>query len=422
MDSSIKINSSLYKVLILLLVILSCQSEQLLAQYSMGLHSTVLKWIVNYSVFFMMIYDYLYCGIYKSKDYKWCRIFFIWVIISVIRGVFEVDCYWTCKQLINGILMCSLPLIAIFFRDPLFVSSALRDLNRWMFFLYVFVFVWILPFKYPFFLLPFIVFYIAFFELLPTKWRLVVLYFFIIAFLGLDDRSFLVKIGISFLALCAVHFRNHISDGFVKTIHFIIYLFSIILLTLGLLGSFNVLQDLSKKGMENVSIKKLDNSGSIATDTRSFIYEDVFGAALDSGYVVWGNTPARGNYSYFFFLRGNDDAYENLNGKYERFANELVHLNIFTWLGIIGLILYSMIYFSASYLAVYKSNSFYIKMVGLMIAFHWGYGWIEDVNTFTIQNFWLWMMLAMGLSPQFRRMSDKNYEEWFLSIFCTKRS
>ena len=130
--------------------------------------------------------------------------------------------------------------------------------------------------------------------------------------------------------------------------------------------------------------------------------------------VLYGRTPARGNDSKSF---GTFNSEILRTGKYERFKNEVCHLNIFTWLGIIGIILYSSIYFVSSYRAVFNSRNKYIQFIGLLISFHWAYGWIEDINNFDILTISLWMMIAMGLSYEYRQMSNKAFKLWARNIF-----
>lgn len=168
----------------------------------------------------------------------------------------------------------------------------------------------------------------------------------------------------------------------------------------------------------NMSKKKIVNGqvveDDLSADTRTFIYIEVIKSALQHNYVIGGRTPARGNDSMAF---GALNAEELKTGKYERHSNELCHTNIFTWLGLIGVVLYSLIYLRSSYLAVYKSNNIYIKFLGCFIAFRWAYGWIEDINRFDIANISLWMMIAMGLSVQFRNMNNKEFANFIKKIF-----
>ena len=74
-------------------------------------------------------------------------------------------------------------------------------------------------------------------------------------------------------------------------------------------------------------------------------------------------------------------------------------------------------YFRSSYLALYRSNSYFIKLIGVFIAFHWAYGWVEDATKFAILNISLWSAISMGLSSQFRAMSDKEFLKWLEGVF-----
>lgn len=151
----------------------------------------------------------------------------------------------------------------------------------------------------------------------------------------------------------------------------------------------------------------------LSVDTRTFIFEEVATSALRHNYLIWGRTPARGNDSRVF-------GYASETGKNERHSNEVCHPNVFTWLGIIGLLLYSFIYFQSSYLAFFKSRSIYMKLLGLFIAFRWAFGWIEDFNRFDIANISLWILIAMGFSKQFRQMDNLRFKRWLYNTLSLK--
>ena len=197
----------------------------------------------------------------------------------------------------------------------------------------------------------------------------------------------------------------------------------VVLLFLGLTGTFNIFEGLSLKNEGKYEITRTVDGKNVtddlSADTRTFIYKEVISSAIKHDYVLWGRTPARGNDSVFF---GRFSAEELGTGKFERHSNELCHTNVFTWLGLVGLILYSCIYLRSSYLAVFKSNSIYMKFLGCFIAFRWAYGWVEDFNRFDIMNVSLWMMIAMGISIRFRSMSNRDFYLWVLSIFDMKDS
>ena len=214
------------------------------------------------------------------------------------------------------------------------------------------------------------------------------------------------------LFACGIYAHRFIPNNVIKIIHGAFYIIPIVLLYLGISGTFNIFEDLSSYQGKYVE-KKVENGEfveeDLSTDTRTFIYVEVIESALKHNYVICGRTPARGNDTIFF-----EDNDMIKTGKNERFMNETCHTNIFTWLGLIGVVLYSLLYFRASYLSIYKSNNIYIKFLGLFIAFRWAYGWIEDVNNFNILGISIWMLIAMGLSNEFRLMNNKDFKKWLL--------
>jgi len=106
-----------------------------------------------------------------------------------------------------------------------------------------------------------------------------------------------------------------------------------------------------------------------------------------------------------------------LTGRYERISNEIGLANVFTWTGIIGVVLFSLIFFRASYLAVNRSKSIYAKMLGIYVAFRWLYSWIEDVNDFSLNYFMLMVMIGLCFSESFRNMTNKDITIWVRGIF-----
>lgn len=199
-------------------------------------------------------------------------------------------------------------------------------------------------------------------------------------------------------------------------LHWFFYVIAVLLLYLGISGQYNFFKDGvsgggDRTGKYEYTNKDTGKSEDLASDTRTFIYQEVITSAVVHEYVLFGRTPAMGNDSDFF---------DNINKSYNkptRFMNEVCQPNIFTWLGLVGVILYSLIYLRASWLAMYRSRSFALKVIGCLIAFHWAMGWMEDTNLFNISNISLWMTIAMGFSEKFRGMSDGEFVLWFKQIF-----
>jgi hypothetical protein len=183
------------------------------------------------------------------------------------------------------------------------------------------------------------------------------------------------------------------------------------------MGVFNVFKmDKYIKGEYKISrsTKGEEKEESLTTDTRTFLYEEVLESAVKHNYSLLGRTPARGNDSASF---GSFLADELNTGKMERFSNEVSILNVFTWTGLVGVILYFFIFIKASYLAINKSNNIYVKIIGLYVAFRWTYAWVEDFSRFDLSYLFLWIMIGMCFSRAFRNMTDLELKLWVRGIF-----
>ena len=241
--------------------------------------------------------------------------------------------------------------------------------------------------------------------------------------IDLGARTQVLMSAVVFVVALAYRLKRIIPIWLMKLGHISFYLIGITLLYLGLSGEFNIFEEVfeGNKGKYYSEEKVVDDrivKEDLADDTRTFIYKEVIRSAVLHDYVVFGRTPARGNDSRQF---GDDFAIDLKTGLYERHSNELLHTNVFTWLGLVGLVLYSMFYFRASFLAVYRSRSFALKLLGCFVAFHWLYGWVEDFNRFDINNFTIWLYISICMSEQFRKMSDKEFIVWLKSTLGKKQ-
>ena len=374
-------------------------------------------WLIDFSLLSMLVwYIFRNRTLLFSREYILCTLYLMWACLGVFRGCMKASNYWEYKQLFSGILMTSLPCFAYLFREPRINYLVLKRWNYVMPILFIVFFIWVCSPGCYFYLLPFILLYGCFFAKLPGKWKLIVGIMLMAFCLDITARSNLIKVAITVATAVAFYLRRFIPNIVYKIVHWFLYLSIPVLLGLAATGRFNILEDMSSSNEGKHVTVVGDEEQDLSDDTRTFIYIEVIQSAIDNNYILFGNTPARGNYSESF-VAGEYAMNEDLTGKGERHANELVHLNIFTWLGLVGLILYSIIYLQSSYYAVFRSNSVFLKLIGCTIAFHWVYGWIEDYNSFTVQNIWLWMMIGMGLSKKFRNMDDKKFSRWFIMLF-----
>lgn len=412
---------STLKILSLLIIIVSILSVQ--AWLNLPLGTTILSWIVNFLIIAIIIRFYVFnkreivSSYISSTNNKILEVYFFWLIICIIRGAFIAENYWEWKQLIIGIQSLSLPLFLYIFTVPLIAMYVLKFWFKYAIFIFVLICPFLSTVSYHFYLGP--VFIVGcLIPLIPKKWMIILISLLVfMLFVDWGARSQVIKSAVVLLVAIGIYFRSYITLKMLKIAHLACYICPIVLLILGLSGTFNIFEGLSSNKGKYVEKKVVNGQvveEDITADTRTFIYKEVIESALKHNYVIWGRTPARGNDSMTF---GTIQAEELKTGKYERHGNELCHTNVFTWLGLIGLFLYSLIYLRSSYLAVYQSKNIYIKFIGCFIAFRWAYGWVEDLNNFSIMNISLWMMIAMGLSIKFRNMTNLEMKKWVQSIF-----
>lgn len=367
----------------------------------------------------------LICGLKNKRLFNpifiplW--LWLIWTIISIFRSFFAVEIYWDLKALLSNIPCLFLPVFCLVFDDQRFTSSFLRKWN-YLFIVHIaLLLLGIVEKENAHLLLGAGYFlYASFFFLIPKmRWKAIVLVLLAIMLSDIDARSQVIKA----IAVTAVGIASLFSGPFIKWVARIgsvsLYPLAIVLLILGITGEFNIF-DHEDHSFDNITrivdgrvVEKEITGG---PDTRTFIYVDVIYSALKNDYVWFGRTPARGNDGDVFFAHMGTGELEP-DMRLERYKNELCHLNIFTWMGLVGVFLYSIIYLQASILSLFFSNNRYMILLGGLTAFNWFYGWVENCNNFDMMDLAIWMIIGMCISKKFRKMSDTEFSLWFKSIF-----
>jgi hypothetical protein len=123
---------------------------------------------------------------------------------------------------------------------------------------------------------------------------------------------------------------------------------------------------------------------------------------------------ARG-YNSITFGEWADEVTQTSRG--ERQSCEVSILNVFNYFGIIGAIIYICIFSQATWLAIYKSNNDYVKLIALYVSFRWLIAWIEDFSNMDLNYLFLWIMIGMCFSVTFRKMNNIEFNSWLKAIF-----
>ena len=381
------------------------------------LNNTTLWWTISaliLTVFFFA--NYYFFDKRNDKNLRVVWIYLFWNAVCIVRGMFVAEIYWDWKGLIGNAMALMLPIVAYWATNKIMVQSLLAFYVKYalpIFLLFAFI---IRTDAYGFYLIP-ISFLLLFLPALTLRQKLLVLFLTAVV-IGADlgARSNVIKFGVPLLILIIYYLRKKISVKTLEVIRISLFILPIVFFILAVTGTFNIfkMNDYLKKDYTTFGVDEEGNRVelSVTTDTRTFLYIEVLQSAIKNNYWLLGRTPARGNDSDTFGAI----EYE-LTGRDERLTNEIGLANVFTWTGIVGVILYLLIFLRASYLAVNKSKNIYAKMLGIYVAFRWLYAWVEDVNNFSLNYFMLWVMIGLCFSYTFRKMTNKEIVIWIRGIF-----
>ncbi len=382
-----------------------------------SLDNTTMRWgisIMILIIFFLTRYSFFDKRNEDNMIIVW--IYLLWNAVCIIRGMFVAEIYWDWKALTGNSLALLLPIVIIAATNKNIVQSTLFFYMKYMFPLFLLFIIILRVDAYGFYLIP-VAFLLLFLPALTKKDKILLLVATAIV-LGADlgARSSILKFGIPLVILVLYYLRKKLPSNIFEVIRIILFIAPLLFFALGVSGVFNVF-NMKEYIKGDFTMTAIDNRGNMVeqdmrTDTRTFIYEEVIESAIDNNYWLLGRTPARGNDSYTFGLY----AYE-ITGRNERLSNEVGLANVFTWTGVVGVVIYSLIFFRATFLAVNRSKNIYAKLLGIYVSFRWLFAWVEDLNDFSLNYFMIMSMLGLCFSYSFRNMTDIEATVWARGIF-----
>ena len=374
---------------------------------------------------------YFYYLIYKNRkeaniipDYKKImNLYLLYVIFTFIRGFWVIE-FWTddTRSLVNGTLLMLMPIIIWYFSNPDKFSQLLSFWSKkWIVPSIIILLLFFVKEGYAHLLAP-AYFLILFYKELPKKYRRCVwIILAMVIYGGLSARSnvlrFAIVVLLSYLFIVKQIFRNlkRISWSFFAIL-------PIVLLLLGTLGIYNPFEALSNNANLNINLAEAqDKTGTVIQkaneDTRTFIYEGVLATSLKNDSWLIGRTFVRGyEVDQLFGVEAYQIIFER-TGRMERISCEVGILNPFTWMGLIGLLLYSLMILAPSWYGVFRGRNKYVQCVGIILAFRFMFSFIEEMQTFGWNTITLWLMVAMCISPKFLKMSNNEMKIWIYSTF-----
>jgi len=339
------------------------------------------------------------------------RLLIAWNILTIINGAFKAEDYWDWKYLatttgfallipfaiITGALyaycqqLFSLMITRIFvFSYIAILLSVKADPARELFPRCFAVTVWFFLLAIPY---------------VKTKWKIAITIAAVVsALIALDFRTNIIRISFAFVLTAMYYFRRIIPLALLKTGGLLLILAPFIFLFLGITNQFNIF-----KPTDNIDDYEIayDNGteANLATDTRTFLYEEVFSSMSNNGTLLFGE-GATGKYKTQYFE-------DQLSSKKGRMGTEVGFLTALLFSGFLGVLLYAIILFFAVYYGIARSNNFFSKMLAIFLAFRWITFFIEDYIQYDMNFFFIWLSIGLCLSRGFRTLTDADVVNYF---------
>lgn len=280
-----------------------------------------------------------------------------------------------------------------------------------MFYVYLFVILILFHFSGGVFLPYF--FYIPLFFALPQKRKLLPLFLCVVAFVFPGQRMILLRIVITIVLFLLMKYSLLDKKKIVNFLAAILMILPFIFFILALKTNYNIFESNSKT-MEIISY----GEENMSADTRTLLYQESIDSSIRNRYELFGRTFGYGYDSQWQVGRNNIFRNKYASEEFAQRNAEVFILNIYTWMGLFGVILFYILFSRAVYLAINSSNNKFIRYVGILVAIEWVYCWVE--NSMIVVNYTqisIWMLIAMCYSSHWRNLSNSEFENRLKYIF-----
>jgi len=362
----------------------------------------------------------LFVLIYIALKKKWqhfipkiiFRLFLVlitWNIFTITRGFLFANDYYDWKFLFDtSILFLLIPLALVIGINHSYTQKLFSVTIK---FLFLFGFA-IIPLTlvtniqlYSRLMIPISIF-IVLSPFLKPKWRVLILIVAATSILIVPIfRTNIIRIVAGLLLVFAYHLRSFIKISWLKFFHFLLFILPFILFYLAITNQFNIFK-FQEKDNKYATIDNKGQTRNYLEDNRTFLYAEVLLSLQKNGNLILGE-GATGKYKSDFYDFGD---------RRGRYMSEIGFLNTLLFSGIIGLIIQSVFLFLVSYYALYKSNNWLSKMLGLFIASRWLIFFVEEYTLFDLNFFFYWVLLGIVSTNEFRSMTDSEIKNFFQKI------
>lgn len=325
-------------------------------------------------------------------------LYLFWMVFCTIRGFFmpqPMD-FWeySAVYIIGTLSIYSIT----FLGSSDFFIQIVKLFKRWLIPLSLYLVVSVTVFRHFGFFVTILQLLLLLISLFNKRNRIIIIVLssitILFATMGDDmNRSTILKYGVAAMFGFIPLFRHLFTKRILNTIRALFFILPMLLIYDAIYNESNVFE---------INAERNEGDG-LYTDSRTTVFEEAIYSANANGYILFGRSPQRGYDSVMETWR---------TGKSER-ASEVSMVNIFTWYGLVGLILYTILFWHITGKGLKDSKNIYVQTIALYLAFRYLMGWIEDYNNFNATNIILWLMMSICLLPDYRSMTNEEFEKNF---------
>lgn len=231
---------------------------------------------------------------------------------------------------------------------------------------------------------------------------------FFLSMFGIYQRMDYLQILAPVVVYLMIKFNVFMTYSKSARLYSILMCIPVFFLVVALLGNFNVLHFDSYVKGEYTSASGED----MTADTRTGLYEEAISSAVKHGYLLYGRTPGYGYDSKFAASR--DGSYLKVDGVAPQRYSEVFVVNIFTWCGVIGIVVWLLWFFWFGIHTLKRAKNNYIRGLVIYMGFFWVCCWISNNFCQIDHRFILvYIIISICVQPEFQRMSNEEIKHYF---------
>lgn len=267
-----------------------------------------------------------------------------------------------------------------------------------------------------------ILFYLCFWTYLSKRRKIIciILYVFM-RVMAMQQRMDYIDMAIPLIMILIYKLIKNNRTKFIKNIFYTMMFLPFFFLFLAKFSSFNIL-DFESYIEEDVTS---ESAGRFNDDTRTLLYKEAYSSAKDNNYVLLGRTPFYGYDSKFIEVNDGIEGVGgalNVEGQRMQRCAEVAVINIFTWMGVIGVLFFFYWFYNIGKKSLNSNNSI-TKMLGIYVSIYWVLCWIGHIIFVPSMDYIvLFIVISMISSKTISKIDDKEADAYFHKLLTSNQS